>query len=431
MYIKPVFEGSNSSILFQFKAALPMSGLFFVYCETGPKVDDADFNEWYDDVHIPDLFTLPGFLNSQRYTATDSRTPHYLGTFTVDTPDPTSMIHSDQFKALVDAASPREKYILNNIETVNRRDLELIFEHPPSYSAPSGEVAKYLFVVTLDFLDDDPSFQEDANRWYNEEHIPDIAKVNGWTRSRRFKLNESVELNLNTDSTVHQNVPKYLALHEFTNDQYMADPAMLAAIQDEKGQSLLPKMKLDLRHFVLHRAWFSEEHKFTSSIALDLIAGAVMASYWWTTGITPEGNIRRLFILQGIVFFSFMLLSNITSTILLMNSFRGFDGIPFMTTLLIPNMLTFLFQDGSFVLTATDAENYLFSILQLRRTASPNRDQELHRISKQVGRAFPHTGTIELVTHIDVEEGRDSVDIISPVSVVVVEDLPLDDEEEL
>ena len=28
---------------------------------------DADFNKWYNEEHIPDLLSLPGFLNGARY----------------------------------------------------------------------------------------------------------------------------------------------------------------------------------------------------------------------------------------------------------------------------------------------------------------------------------------------------------------------------
>ena len=28
---------------------------------------DADFNKWYNEEHIPDLLALPGFLNGARY----------------------------------------------------------------------------------------------------------------------------------------------------------------------------------------------------------------------------------------------------------------------------------------------------------------------------------------------------------------------------
>ena len=33
---------------------------------------DDEFNEWYDNVHIPQLLAVPGMLSAQRYTLRDS-----------------------------------------------------------------------------------------------------------------------------------------------------------------------------------------------------------------------------------------------------------------------------------------------------------------------------------------------------------------------
>ncbi|PPR02931.1 hypothetical protein CVT24_012202 [Panaeolus cyanescens] len=231
-----------------------MSGLFFVYIEVGPKVNDADFKEWYDKTYIPKLFTLPEFLNAQRYTATDSRTPHYLNTFTVSG-DPTSIFNDQPFQTQVkNVMTPVEEQMFVGLQTINRRDMELVFEYPPP-STPSVPAAKYLLLETMDFHEDDSTFHDDVHQWYNNVHIADVSKIDGWTRSRRFKLNESAEHNPFTDSSVHLNAPKYYALHEFTNDRYKEDLAMLAPIHDEKGQEIFPKAQFDMRHFALYRAW--------------------------------------------------------------------------------------------------------------------------------------------------------------------------------
>jgi hypothetical protein len=33
---------------------------------------DEEFNEWYDNVHVPQLLAVPGMLSAQRYTLLDS-----------------------------------------------------------------------------------------------------------------------------------------------------------------------------------------------------------------------------------------------------------------------------------------------------------------------------------------------------------------------
>ncbi|GIT13468.1 MAG: hypothetical protein CM1200mP35_02880 [Chloroflexota bacterium] len=45
---------------------------------------DADFNKWYNEEHIPDLLALPGFLNGARYEASKGG-PRYLACYELET----------------------------------------------------------------------------------------------------------------------------------------------------------------------------------------------------------------------------------------------------------------------------------------------------------------------------------------------------------
>lgn len=40
---------------------------------------DDEFNEWYDNVHIPDLLAIPGMLSAQRYNLKDAQIYHMEG----------------------------------------------------------------------------------------------------------------------------------------------------------------------------------------------------------------------------------------------------------------------------------------------------------------------------------------------------------------
>lgn len=42
---------------------------------------DAEFNEWYSNIHIPEVVALPGFVSAQRYEiAGDAPTPYRYAT---------------------------------------------------------------------------------------------------------------------------------------------------------------------------------------------------------------------------------------------------------------------------------------------------------------------------------------------------------------
>jgi hypothetical protein len=40
---------------------------------------DDEFNEWYDNVHIPELLAVPGMLSAQRYDLRDAAIYHMEG----------------------------------------------------------------------------------------------------------------------------------------------------------------------------------------------------------------------------------------------------------------------------------------------------------------------------------------------------------------
>lgn len=54
---------------------------------------DAQFNDWFTNIHLPDALRIPGFLNGQRFRLTDvqregaSRQWQYLTVYEVQTDD--------------------------------------------------------------------------------------------------------------------------------------------------------------------------------------------------------------------------------------------------------------------------------------------------------------------------------------------------------
>jgi hypothetical protein len=68
-------------------------------------------------------------------------------------------------------------------------------------------MAKYTFVVLTN-----PTSGKDTeyNRWYNEQHIPDVLNVPGFVAAQRFRLADS--------ETGDKHPHRYLALYEIETD---------------------------------------------------------------------------------------------------------------------------------------------------------------------------------------------------------------------
>ena len=90
--------------------------LLFVYSSPGP-VDLAEFNDWYDNEHVPNRLALPGFGAVNRYRASDGMKPEWLATYEVKP----GTLDGEDYKALWANASPREKQIMSTLTTLDRR----------------------------------------------------------------------------------------------------------------------------------------------------------------------------------------------------------------------------------------------------------------------------------------------------------------------
>ncbi len=64
----------------------------FIYVVEAELAADADadgWNRWYDEKHVPELLTVPGFLTATRFR--DRENPQrYLAAYGLDRPDPFS-----------------------------------------------------------------------------------------------------------------------------------------------------------------------------------------------------------------------------------------------------------------------------------------------------------------------------------------------------
>jgi hypothetical protein len=126
--------------------------------------------------------------------------------------------------------SEREKKLMANLGVLDRRIYEV---YPGPSLAPSAlfnpkQTPRYTVLVELDVR---PDAEEDFNRWYDDEHIPMLAKVPGWVRSRRFILKEEGVAGVDTDGAKRTGPPpKYLAVHEWASQEKQESDAYKQAM---------------------------------------------------------------------------------------------------------------------------------------------------------------------------------------------------------
>ncbi|EIW54420.1 uncharacterized protein TRAVEDRAFT_39857 [Trametes versicolor FP-101664 SS1] len=230
-------------------------GLLFVFGDSGPLLSDAEFNDWYDNEHVPLRMAIPAFRSTTRWTAADGERPHYLATYDLASCD---VLNEAPYNTFAHTRSPRETDVIRRVQLLDRRTyevLEPIFPPAPGYDeqGPRGST-----LITLQ-IDIKPELEDDLNRWYEEEHIPLLSKAPGWRRSRRFVLQDAGPAKGTDASTVVGRPPKYLAIHEWDS------PASFDTEEFRHATSTPWRMKLfqsadiwDRREFKEMRTWVQE-----------------------------------------------------------------------------------------------------------------------------------------------------------------------------
>jgi hypothetical protein len=61
-------------------------GLLLVMLDHAPDVDEAEFNQWYFEEHVPERLSCPGFISARRFRAIEGA-PLYLAIYELEGPE--------------------------------------------------------------------------------------------------------------------------------------------------------------------------------------------------------------------------------------------------------------------------------------------------------------------------------------------------------
>ncbi len=61
--------------------------IYVVEAELVPGADAEGWNRWYDEKHVPELLSVPGFMTANRFRDRDDPN-RYLAAYGLDRPDP-------------------------------------------------------------------------------------------------------------------------------------------------------------------------------------------------------------------------------------------------------------------------------------------------------------------------------------------------------
>ena len=232
------------------------AGLLAVFGEPGSLVPDAEFNDWYDNEHIPLRLAVPDMHSWSRWVATDARTPTYLALYDLASP---TVLALPPYAELANTRSPRETDIWGKVGLLERRVYAALGEPLPPRAGAAYDPTQPGPYLTFVSADVPPELEDEFGRWYNEEHTALLAACPEWVRTTRFVLTESGAFGTDEELKGKVKAQKYLALHEWTDEKVRDTEAFQKAVGTEWSKKMLGSAtSVEFRFFKLLRTWKRE-----------------------------------------------------------------------------------------------------------------------------------------------------------------------------
>lgn len=121
------------------------NALLLVMMDQDDSIDEAEFNQWYNNTHLAERLACPGFLKARRFVAVDGQ-PRYLALYELESLD---ALDSQQWHARTTRASENagdvDRKMMEGHRNVTKNVYVEIFS---STSAPAADDAPQKHVYT-------------------------------------------------------------------------------------------------------------------------------------------------------------------------------------------------------------------------------------------------------------------------------------------
>lgn len=225
-------------------------GFLIVFAEPGANVTIDEFQDWYNNEHIPiRLDHLPSFLTGARYSASDSLRPSWVAVYDVDD---TSTFVQESYTKLRVTRSPREADLVRRLELLDRRTYELIGDENKGLTSSyhPRDPTKFILTQGIECPDD-----EALKGWLNAI-AKDLDNVEGWTRTRIYKCIDSLKYGVSVGSSEEeQKIPKYLVIYEFLHPAAIDSSSFKSTIQRHSAKFGVNPADGEERKWGLYRAF--------------------------------------------------------------------------------------------------------------------------------------------------------------------------------
>ncbi|KAF9466002.1 hypothetical protein BDZ94DRAFT_1288625 [Collybia nuda] len=186
-------------------------GFLVVFSEPGEKVSINEFQDWYNNEHVPlRMNYLSSFLTGARFSAADDLKPSWLALYDVDD---TSTFEHESYTRLRANRSPREADLVKRLSVLDRRTCEFISDSGESSLTTSfASKNPTKAIVTHGVQLSENGGDQDFRAW-TQEFFERLKTVEGWVRTRTYKCIDNLKTGVDVgEKSEEQVVPTYLVL---------------------------------------------------------------------------------------------------------------------------------------------------------------------------------------------------------------------------
>ena len=190
------------------------TALLMVMVDIDPE-HDADFNAWYNDEHVGDLLSMPGFLNAARYEACRGG-PRYLACYELKS---VATLQSEEYLNFRKKPSPWTQRIA--LSTKGRNYVRLVCSQIyPKENDPHTLGRGMAPAIQLGRMDVPVDIEDKYNEYYDTVRTPGNLKVPGCLAVRRYNVVEGT--------------PNYVTMYEFEHEKVPATQEWLELARQDR-----------------------------------------------------------------------------------------------------------------------------------------------------------------------------------------------------
>ena len=193
------------------------TALLVVYADVDIE-HDAEFNAWYNEEHLPERLSAPGFLDGARYQATKGG-PRYLAVYELESVE---TLQSAEYRRQSENPTDWTKRMSPNI--VGRGTVRSVCTQiSPVESDPDTMGRGMAPALQIGRMDVPSDIEARYNDYYDNQRTPRNLTVPGCLFVRRYHVVEGAPKYLTMYEFEHEKVPESLVWEEYRKADTMHD----------------------------------------------------------------------------------------------------------------------------------------------------------------------------------------------------------------